>query len=602
MAETGALSQAGGRSLSLRERLERRWGALKLERASWDTHVRDVFDQTRPRRTRFTQTQTNKGDRRNYQIINNTGVIASRVLTSGMVNGMSSPAQQWFKYEPQDLELREYGPVKKWLDELQRLVRRIFEASNVYETLPVIYEELGLAATGAAVIEDDFQDVIRLQPFTWGEYCLAIDGRRVVDTLYRDLRMTTLQVIERFGLDNVSQTVRAAYDQSNYDGWVDVMHAIEPNNDRDASKADARNMAWRSIYWEQGAQTEPNKFLRVSGYAQNPIIAPRWDVVGNDVYGSSCPGMEALGDMRQVQIQEKDKGTAIQLMNKPPTQGPPSLSDRFVGKLPGNHTVTPSGAAGGGVTPIYQINQNIETLNKDIENTEARINKAFYVDYILSISQMEGVQPRNQWEISERKGEGLLVLGPVVQRLQNELHSPLHERTLNRIYEVCVPLWKQGLPAMIAPPPPELQGMPIRIVYSGPLAKIQEAAGAAGIERLLSVVTANPITAQLFPDMIDKIDGAHIIEELGNMYGAPAKVVRSDEDAAALAQQRQQQQQAAQLAAMAKPAADAASAAKSLSEAHVGGGKGALEAMLDQARQAQAQGQDPTQSAPAQTQ
>ena len=89
--------QSSGKPLSYRDRLQRRAGAMKNERMSWDAHVRDVFDQTRPRRTRFSQNQTNKGDRRNQQIVNNTGVRATRVLVSGLVNGMSSPAQPWFK-------------------------------------------------------------------------------------------------------------------------------------------------------------------------------------------------------------------------------------------------------------------------------------------------------------------------------------------------------------------------------------------------------------------------------------------------------------------------------------------------------------------------
>ena len=230
---------AGAPQLSLRDCLDRRWTAMKTERTSWDTHVRDVFDHTRPRRTRFQQTQTNKGDRRNQGIIDNTGVIASNVLMSGMVNGMSSPAQPWFRYEPEDLALMEYGPAKEWIGQLERLVRRIFHASNTYEALPSIYEELILAGTGAGVVEDDFEDVIRTATFTWGEYALALNGRRVVDTLYREMRMTVIQCVQQFGLKNVSSTVRSLYDTSQYDHWVDVMHAIEPNMERDHAKADA---------------------------------------------------------------------------------------------------------------------------------------------------------------------------------------------------------------------------------------------------------------------------------------------------------------------------------------------------------------------------
>lgn len=551
------------------------------ERASWDAHVRDVFDLTRPRRTRFSCSQANKGDRRNQSIIDNTGVRAATVLVSGLVNGMSSPANEWFKYEPQDLALLEHGPSKEWIATLQRLVRRIFDASNVYEVLPTIYEELILATTGVAVIEDDFDDVIRLTPFTWGEYALAVNSRRVVDTLYRSTSMTVLQMVESFGLKNVSTTVHRLYDTCSYDAPVEVMHAIEPNVDRDPSKQDNKNMPWRSIYWEPATSgPDQEKYLRRSGYRQNPIIAPRWDVVGNDVYGSTCPGMESLGDMRQLQIQQKRKGEAIDKLVRPATQGPASLADRFVSTLPGAHT-TVSNMADGGIKPIYEVKPDLSGMIEDMDDVRKRIRESFYVDYILAISQIEGVQPRNQWEISERKGEGLMVLGPVVQRISNECLTPLHERTINRIYEICVPLWEAGEPAMLPPPPPELQGVPLRIKYISPLQQIQKQSGVGAIERLIGIVS-NPNVAQTLPGMLRKIDPEQTVDILADQLGIASGVVRSDEEVAAIAEQEAQQAQMAQLASLAKPLNDAAQAGKAMSETHVGGGKGAMEAMIEQ--------------------
>jgi len=590
MAYGSGGTPATGSPLSLRNRLNRRKTAMWSERSSWDTHVRDVFDLTRPRRTRFSSSQHNKGDRRNNQIIDNTGVRAATVLVSGLVNGMSSPATEWFKYEPQELGLLEYGPAKAWIGMLQRLVRRIFDASNVYEALPTIYEELILSTVGVGVVEDDFEDVIRLQTFTWGEYALAINARRVVDTLYRETKMTALQGVQAFGLENVSSTVRRLYDTSNYDHTFDVMHAIEPNVDRDPSKADNRNMPFRSIYWEPAcAAPDQEKWLRRSGYRQNPIIAPRWDVIGNDVYGSTCPGMEALGDMRQLQIQQKRKGEGIDKQVRPPTQGPASLADRFVSQLPGAHTVV-SNMADGGIKPTVEVKPDLSGMLEDMGDTRERIRDAFYVNYILSISMIEGVQPRNQWEISERKGEGLMVLGPVVQRISNECLTPLHERTINRIYEICMPLWQMGEPAMLPPPPPELQGMPMRVQYISPLQQIQKQGGVGNIERLIGLIS-NPNVAQAFPGMRRKINEEQVVDILGDQLGVDQGVIRSDEEVAAIAEAEAQQAQLAQLASLAKPAADATSAIKNLADAKGSGpdeGSSVLETLAEQVPEAAA--------------
>jgi hypothetical protein len=588
-----ALPQAStsGRPYSLYDRVRKRAAALKTERSGqgWDAHWRDISDHMRPRRSRFLCTDANKGTRINQNIIDSTGVRASTVLTSGMMNGMSNPSQQWFRYEPDDVELMEYGPAKDWIGMLERLARRILHASNAYEALPLVYDELGLFGTGCSVVEDDYEDVIRLNTFTVGEYCLALNKRRRVDTLYREMRMTVIQCVQEFvarrdgSLDwsKCASFVKTQYDCGNYDQWVDVWHCIEPNPDADPEKLDAKNMPFRSLYWD-AKDDRANKFLRESGFRDNPIMAPRWSVIGNDVYGRS-PGMDALGDVRQLQIMHKRLGEAIDKMVNPPTQGPPALQDRFVSRLPGAHT-TVADMSQGGVKPIYEVKPDVNQLIGAIEDTRARIEDTFFVRDLLAISRMEGVQPKNQMEIAERKGEGLMVLGPVVERSQNELLSPLHNRIINRIVEVSLPFWQMGEAGMIPPPPPELQGMPLQIQYQSALAIVQKQTATQGLERLAGQALA---LVQAFPDVAQKFDAAQYLDEYNEAVNGASRVIRPDNVVAEIAAQQEQQQQAEQLMNAMPALKDGAAALKSLGETPVGGGQGALEAMLGQG-----QGQD----------
>lgn len=571
-----------GKVLDLRDRLDRRWTALKSQRTGdgWDTHWRDIADHMRPRRSRFMLSNANKGTKINQSIIDNTGVMASNILASAMMNGMSSPAQQWFKYEPDDLELLDYGPVKDWIGMMERVVSRIFSASNTYEALPLIYDELGLFGTAASIVEDDFDDVIRLNTFTVGEYCLAVNKRRTVDTLYREMRMTVRNVIAMFGLKNVSSTVRSAYDSSNYDQWVDIVHAVEPNDLAEEGKVDAKNMAFRSVYWEAGADSGDNKkrCLRHSGYKQNPIIAPRWSVIGNDVYGRS-PGMDALGDVRQLQIQQKRKGEAIDKLVRPPTQGPAALADRFISQLPGAHTVV-ADMSQGGVKALYEIRPDINALVADMEDTRARIEDAFFVPSILAISRMEGVQPKNQMELAERKGEGLLVLGPVIERLQNELHSPLHKRALARVIEVSLPFWQQGEAGMLPPPPPELEGMPLQVTYISALAQVQKS---QRIQSMQIVSNEALKLVELFPEVRHKFDALQYMDEMQDAAGAPSRIIRGDDAVEEMAAQEQQAKQAQQMTEAMPAMKDAATALKTFAETPVNG-RSALDSFLEQAQ------------------
>lgn len=529
---------------------------------------------------------TNKGTRVNPNIVDSTGVRCATVLKAGMMNGMSSPAQQWFRYEPDDLDLLEYGPAKAWLEKLQKLARRILHASNAYEGLPLIYDELGVFGSGAAVVDDDFEDVIRLNTFTVGEYCLALNKRRTVDTLYREMRMSVIQCVGEFvakadgrmDWSKASSFVKTQYDNGNYDAWLDVWHCIEPNPDADPTKIDAKNMPFRSLYWDD-KDDRKDTFLRQSGYKENPIIAPRWEVKGNDVYGGS-PGQDALADCRQLQIQQKRKGEAIDKMVRPATQGPPSTADRYISHLPGRHNIVQD-MSQGGVKALYEVKPDIGALVEDIEDTRRRIEEAFYVPDILAISRMEGVQPKNQMELAERKGEGLLVLGPVVQRLHNELLSPLLNRIINRIVDVSMPFWQMGEPGMIEPPPPELQGMPLQIQYQSALAIVQKQQAIQGLER-----TANTVLAlvEAFPEVRYKFDAEQYMDEFNDAVNGSSRIIRADDEAAAMREAEAQAQQAQQTMEMMPGLKDGADALKKLSETHVGGGKGALESILDQAQ------------------
>lgn len=590
-------SMTGGAPLDLRDRLNRRWSAMKNERSSWEPHWRDLSDFILPRRSRFLITNTNKGDKRNQNIVDSTGTIASRTLANGMMSGMSSPARPWFKLETHDLDLNEFGPVKVWLSFLERRIRQVFHVSNIYQVLPNIYREMGVFGTGCAIVEDNFDSVIRMNPLTIGEYALALNDERQVDTLYREMKMTVLQVVQKFiarpdgSLDwkKGSLRLKNAYDTSKYDEWIDVMHAIEPNPERTAGKLDAGGMSFRSVYWETSCE-DRNKFLRKSGYRQNPIVAPRWDVLGNDVYGSS-PGMDALPDVRQLQIQQKRKGEAIDKMVRPPTQGPATGMDKWVSTLPGAHNVVQDPA--NGVKPLYEVKPDINALREDMAETQERVREAFYADLFRAISQMEGVQPRNEFELVERKEEKLSELGPVVERSQNELHGPLIDRAVARLVEASMDFW-MGLSdrGALPPPPPELEGLDIQVNYISLLAQAQKAAATGGIERVAAFVTGLALKqreAGAAPTALDKFDFDQAVDEFADAAGSPPSIVRPDEDVQALREGRAQQEQMAQIAQMAGPLKDGSQALKNFAETPVGpdgggGQQGALAALLKQAQ------------------
>ncbi|WP_404855555.1 portal protein, partial [Escherichia coli] len=142
-----------------KERLLKQLAQLKNERTSFEPHWRDLSDFINPRGSRFLVSDVNRDDRRNTKIVDPTGSMAQRILSSGMMSGITSPARPWFKLATPDPDMMDYGPVKVWLEVVQRRMNEVFNKSNLYQSLPVMYASLGTFGTAAMAVLEDDQDV-----------------------------------------------------------------------------------------------------------------------------------------------------------------------------------------------------------------------------------------------------------------------------------------------------------------------------------------------------------------------------------------------------------------------------------------------------------
>jgi Bacteriophage head to tail connecting protein len=141
-------------------------------------------------------------------------------------------------------------------------------------------------------------------------------------------------------------------------------------------------------------------------------------------------------------------------------------------------------------------------------------------------------------EVAERHEEKLLMLGPVLERIHNELLSPLVDITFDRCMESGI----------LPPPPEEIQGVDLDIEFISVLAQAQRAVAVNGMERLVSTAVS---LAPVRPEILDKINFDQVIDDMGNAFGVNPAIVISDDDAAAARAQRAQQAAAMQAAATA---------------------------------------------------
>src|SRR5690349_21273952 len=98
----------------------------------WDPHWRAVATNLLPRHSRFLSDRRDQGGDMNQSIIDNSGTRGLRVLAAGMMAGMTSPARPWFRLGLPDDDLQQSHAVKVWLDDVTKLLLRIFRKSNTY--------------------------------------------------------------------------------------------------------------------------------------------------------------------------------------------------------------------------------------------------------------------------------------------------------------------------------------------------------------------------------------------------------------------------------------------------------------------------------------
>ena len=510
-----------------KEKLITRWGHLRSERATWWSHWQEVTTYLLPRNGRYFQQDRNKGHRRHNSIYDNTGTRALRTLGAGMMAGATSPARPWFRLGTADPELNSYAPVKLWLADVTERMQLVFQKSNTYRTLHGIYEELGAFGTAGSIILPDSKNAIHHYPVTIGEYAIATDYQGRVNTLYREFQKTVGEVVREFGYNKCSTSVKNLYDRGSLDSWITLVHAIEPRDDRDRDykKKDNMNMPYKSCYFETGS--DGDQVLRESGFKEFPAVIPRWGVAGGDIYGNS-PGMESLGDIKQLQHEQLRKAQGIDYQTKPPLQVPSYMKNRDVDSLPGG--VTFIDGAQGKIETAFNVNLNLQHLLMDIQDVRSRINGSFYADLFLMLANATDTR-MTATEVAERHEEKLLMLGPVLERLHNELLDPLIDITFDRMVEA----------GLVPPAPEELQGMELNVEFVSMLAQAQRAIGTNSIDRYVNNMG---MVAQMKPDVLDKFDSDAWADGYADMLGVDPKLVVGGERVARIRQERAQAQQA----------------------------------------------------------
>lgn len=540
-------------------RLDRLGRRMYQDRSSYDPVWQDIADHTFPHRVRFYSDDINRGERRDSKIIDGTATAAALNLRSGMMAGLTPSSRVWKELTTQDdPDLAKFGPVKYWLSMVDKDMDEVFRISGLYMYLPIVYGDMGVFGIGALLIEEDLRGrVLRMQTLKVGSYWIAkdSDGRPVV--FHRKMQMTVRQIVERWGRmgsngqpdwSHISDYVKECYGRGDYENTVEVAHFILPNDAYNPQLAFSRFKRFSSCYYETGARPgaqssgsqsydrKEDAFLNKSGYDYFPVLCAPWELGDGEIYASMCPGRLALGDTRSLQVREKLIARAEEKKVNPPMTGPSALVNGKKSSLPGDYTGADTREGEKGFRAAHEVNMQTEHSEAKQQQTRERIKRYYLEDKFLMLIADERAQRATATEIAAKRQEQLSILGPVLESSNYSLHDPLIDLTFYYQY-------RQG---RIPPIPDELRGRKLGVRYVSAMAQAQKAMGFSGLERFRAEMEA--VTAALGDGgatVRRKVNLDKYIEAAGEISGVPVGVVRSDEEAAAIAEQERKAQAAA---------------------------------------------------------
>jgi len=488
---------------------------LKTHRALWEPHWQEVVDYIMPDRPGVTRT-TQPGQKKTNKIYDDTAGEALDLFSSGLAGMLTNEAMPWFALRAVDKQLNDADDVKAWLEDTESVLYEAFTISRLYQELFSAYQDLGGVGTTSLSIEPGERQPLAFKTRFINSIYIAEDKDGNVDTHYRMENMTARQIDQQWP-NGGSEEVTQALANNEPDKEFEVLHAVYPRSDRDASKVDAENMLWESIYLE----TDKKHILETGGYHEFPFAVPRFKKLGSEWYGRSC-GMRALADTKMLNEMCRTTLRAAQKAVDPPLQGPDEGYIMPLRTGPGGVNYR-SPHLKGDEFKAMDFHADVGLGLEMEEQRRAAIRAKFYWDlWLLSDSPQ-----KTAYEVARRYDQATKLLGPQLMRVQIELLRTIILRSFGI-------LSRSG---DILPPPDSLRRAGVKVEYISPIAKMQRLYQARALQSAFAFVA--PLSERS-PDIYDRIDPDEVVDLAIDLFGVPQKVLRTKDRVKAIRKGRQE--------------------------------------------------------------
>jgi len=523
---------------------------LASRRSVWDSHWQEISDRILPRQASITDKERTQGAKRTEKIYEAQPALALDRFAASMEAMITPRGSRWHFLKASAARLNQVRSVKVWFEEANAILfqKRYETKANYASQQHETYMSVGALGSGCLWVGEDlsrggvpFYRSIHLPECYWAE-----DQYGFVDVNFRDYRMTARAIAKQFEKqwDALPEKIRlAANDDPSRE--FQMLHVVQPRDDRDLGKIDAINMPFASIY----VAADDKQVIELGGEQEFPYMASRYVTAPGETYGRG-PAMIVLPDIKMVNEQAKEQIIATHLKNRPPLLAARDGLLRKVMMKPGALTRGGITKEGKQLVQPMDLGIDLQAGEVGVERRLRTIDDAFLVNLMRALTEHPNMTATQALMLAQERG---VVMGPTMGRQQSESVGPMVNR------ELSILLRNGHLPEM----PQELIDAEgdYEIEYDSPINRAQRSEEGLAISRTMEQVI--PL-AQFDASVVDNFDLDQIARLTTEINGAPTKILRDLQDVEARREARNQQQQAAQLAeaapGVARAAKDAASA------------------------------------------
>lgn len=534
---------------SIGKDIVQRYKRLQAARSNWISLWDEIAAYTLPRKENF-QGEKTSGGQMNTEVFDSTARDSVRIWASGFMGHLTNPARSWFKLELRNDELMELDGVRDWLGTCTQRLLSIMGGSNFYEQVHEFYLTLAAFGTGGLAVEECEKEVLRY--FSRGPKVLLFeeDERGRVQTLYVQFQYTALQAVNRWG-ENAGKVAYEAFKSGEVTNKFDFVHCLRRRAVYDQTKQDAQNLPYESSW----VAVEGERVVEVSGFHEMPEHVARYEKEVGEPYGYS-PAMYVLPEIRSANELKK-----ILIRGGAKEADPPIVlpHDGYLMPFdlnPNAVNVKTKNFGGKDTIELIRPGGNFNVVFELLKDDRNSIRGAYAADVFLSLDEID--RRMTATEVSERVAEKLVILGPVVGRLLNELLDPIIDRSFNIAFRKGqLPEMPEALSDVIG----DVRNRIIDVKYVSRLEVAQRTSEASSIEGFLLDVGE---IGKVAPDAVDNVDSDETVKRLADLRGIDPKLIREPKEVKKI---RDARAQVAQLQAALAAAQQAAQTGKTASEA-----------------------------------